>query len=122
MRHGVAKDSQTETFAALQLEINSWRWKGVPFYIRAGKNLPVTCTEILAKFRKPPTILPDSILTENHLRLRLSPDVVIAMGLMSLAPGEGMELQAGEMVATSFRGRRGHGCVRTLARRGDGRR
>jgi glucose-6-phosphate 1-dehydrogenase len=101
---GVAKDSQTETFAALKLEINSWRWKGVPFYIRAGKNLPVTCTEILAKFRKPPTLLPDSILTENHLRLRLSPDVVIAMGLMSLAPGEGVALQAGEMVATSSAG------------------
>ena len=99
--NGVAKDSQTETFAALQLEINSWRWKGVSFYIRAGKCLPTTYTEILAKFRKPPTILPDSVLTENHLRLRLSPDVVIAMGLMSLAPGEGMELQAGEMVATS---------------------
>jgi glucose-6-phosphate 1-dehydrogenase len=102
--NGVAKDSQTETFAALQLEINSWRWKGVPFYIRAGKNLPVTCTEILAKFRKPPTLLPDSILTENHLRLRLSPDVVIAMGLMSLAPGEGVVLQAGEMVAMSSAG------------------
>jgi len=101
---GVAKDSQTETFAALQLEINSWRWKGVPFYIRAGKCLPVTCTEILAKFRKPPTLIPDSILTENHLRLRLSPDVVIAMGLMSLAPGETMGLQAGEMVATSSAG------------------
>jgi glucose-6-phosphate 1-dehydrogenase len=101
---GVARDSQMETFAALHLEINSWRWKGVPFYIRAGKNLPVTCTEILAKFRKPPTLLPDSILTENHLRLRLSPDVVIAMGLMSLAPGEGVALQAGEMVATSSAG------------------
>jgi glucose-6-phosphate 1-dehydrogenase len=101
---GVAKDSQTETFAALHLEINSWRWKGVPFYIRAGKSLPVTCTEILGKFRKPPTLLPDSILKENHLRLRLSPDVVIAMGLMSLAPGEVMELQTGEMVATSSAG------------------
>ena len=102
--NGVAKTSQTETFAALQLEINSWRWKGVPFYIRAGKCLPVTCTEILAKFRKPPTLLPDSILTENHLRFRLSPDVVIAMGLMSLAPGDTMDLQAGEMVATSSPG------------------
>jgi glucose-6-phosphate 1-dehydrogenase len=102
--NGVAKDSQTETFAALHLEINSWRWKGVPFYIRAGKCLPVTCTEILAKFRKPPTLIPDSILTENHLRLRLSPDVVIAMGLMSLTPGEGLGLEAGEMVATSSPG------------------
>jgi glucose-6-phosphate 1-dehydrogenase len=99
---GVAKDSQTETFAALQLEINSWRWKGVPFYIRAGKCLPMTCTEIVAKFRKPPTLIPDSVLKENHVRLRISPDVVIAMGLMSLAPGEKMELQAGEMVATSI--------------------
>jgi len=51
--NGVAKDSQTETFAALKLEINSWRWKRVPFYIRAGKNLPVTCTEIVARFCKP---------------------------------------------------------------------
>jgi glucose-6-phosphate 1-dehydrogenase len=98
---GVAKDSKTETFAALRLDINSWRWKGVPFYIRAGKCLPVTCTEILAKFRKPPTILPDSVLTANHVRLRISPDVVIAMGLMSLAPGERMDLQSGEMVAAS---------------------
>jgi glucose-6-phosphate 1-dehydrogenase len=44
----VAPDSKTETFAALRLEVDSWRWKGVPFYIRAGKNLPVTCTEVLA--------------------------------------------------------------------------
>jgi glucose-6-phosphate 1-dehydrogenase len=98
---GVAKDSRTETFAALRLDINSWRWKGVPFFIRAGKCLPVTSTEIVGKFRKPPTIIPDSVLKENHLRLRISPDVVIAMGLMSLAPGDKMELQSGEMVAAS---------------------
>jgi glucose-6-phosphate 1-dehydrogenase len=98
--NGVAKNSQTETFAALKLEINSWRWKGVPFYIRAGKCLPMTCTEIVGKFRKPPTLIPDSALTENHLRLRLSPEVTIAMGMMTLAPGEGMSLQTGEMVAS----------------------
>jgi glucose-6-phosphate 1-dehydrogenase len=99
--NGVAKDSQTETFAVLKLEINSWRWKGVPFYIRAGKNLPTTVTEIVGKFRKPPTLIPDSLLTENHLRLRLSPDVTIAMGMMSLAPAaEGLSLQSGEMIAT----------------------
>ncbi len=98
---GVAKDSKTETFAALHLEVNSWRWKGVPFFIRAGKSMPVTCTEIMAKFRKPPTLIPDSKLTENHLRFRLNPDVVIAMGLMSLAPGDVVALQAGEMVAMS---------------------
>ena len=51
---GVAPDSKMETFAALRLEVDSWRWKGVPFYIRAGKNLPVTCTEVLGRFRKPP--------------------------------------------------------------------
>jgi glucose-6-phosphate 1-dehydrogenase len=98
--NGVAKNSQTETFAALKLEIDSWRWKGVPFYIRAGKCLPMTCTEIVGKFRKPPTLIPDSVLTDNHLRLRLSPEVTIAMGMMTLAPGEGMSLQTGEMVAS----------------------
>ena len=52
---GVAPDSQVETFAALQLEIDSWRWQGA-FYIRAGKCLPVTCTEILIRLRQPPTM------------------------------------------------------------------
>jgi glucose-6-phosphate 1-dehydrogenase len=99
--NGVAKDSQTETFAALKLEINSWRWKGVPFYIRAGKNLPTTCTEIVAKFHKPPTLIPENALTENHLRLRLSPEVTIAMGMMTLRPdAEGLALQSREMVAS----------------------
>jgi glucose-6-phosphate 1-dehydrogenase len=98
--NGVAKNSQTETFAALKLEINSWRWKGVPFYIRAGKCLPTTCTEIIGKFCKPPSLLPESVLTENHLRMRLSPEVTIAMGMMVLAPGEGLTLQTGEMVAS----------------------
>jgi glucose-6-phosphate 1-dehydrogenase len=97
---GVAKNSQTETFAAVKLEIDSWRWKGVPFYIRAGKNLPTTCTEILAKFHKPPSLIPDSKLVENHLRLRLSPEITIAMGMMNLAPNaEGLTLQTAEMVA-----------------------
>src|SRR6516165_2068700 len=99
--NGVAKVSQTETFAALKLEINSWRWKGVPFYIRAGKCLPTTCTEIVAKFRKPPTLIPDSLLVENRLRLRLSPEVTVVMGMMTLAPAaEGLSLQTAEMVAS----------------------
>lgn len=97
---GVAKDSQTETFAAVKLAIDSWRWKGVPFYIRAGKCLPTTCTEIVAKFHKPPTLIPDSQLVENRLRLRLSPEITIAMGMMNLAPNaEGLALQTAEMVA-----------------------
>ena len=98
--NGVARDSQTETFAALKLEINSWRWKGVPFYIRAGKCLPATCTEIVAKFRKPPSLFSDADLIENHLRMRISPETTIAMGMMTLAPGEGITLQNGEMVAS----------------------
>src|SRR5215510_3649337 len=99
--NGVAKDSQTETFAVVKLEVNSWRWKGVPFYIRAGKCLPTTCTEIVAKFHKPPTLIPDSQLVENHLRLRLSPEITIALGMMNLSPSaEGLNLQTSEMVAT----------------------
>jgi glucose-6-phosphate 1-dehydrogenase len=99
--NGVAKNSQTETFAAVKLEINSWRWKGVPFYLRAGKCLPTTCTEIVGKFRKPPTLIPDSQLVENHLRLRLSPEITIAMGMMNLAPNpEGLALQSSEMMAS----------------------
>lgn len=98
--NGVAKNSQTETFAVVKLEVESWRWKGVPFYIRAGKCLPTTCTEIIAKFHKPPTIIPDSELVENHLRLRLSPAITIAMGMMNLAPNaEGLVLQNTEMIA-----------------------
>src|ERR1700750_1670536 len=99
--NGVANNSEMETFAALKLEINSWRWKGVPFFVRAGKNLPVTATEIVAKFRKPPTLIPDSVLTENHLRLRLNPEVTIALGMMTLRPdADGLALQDGEMVAS----------------------
>jgi glucose-6-phosphate 1-dehydrogenase len=98
--NGVAKDSQTETFAALKLEINSWRWKGVPFYIRAGKNLPVTCTEILARFHKPPSLVPADLLQKNHLRLRLSPNVTIAMGMMVMTPGEDLGAETVEMLAS----------------------
>jgi glucose-6-phosphate 1-dehydrogenase len=95
---GVRPDSNVETFAALRLEINSWRWQGVPFYIRAGKRLPVTCTEVLVRLCKPPTIYP--ALKRNHVRLRISPDVTIAVGMMILAPGEDMAGQAVEMVAS----------------------
>src|SRR5262249_24811854 len=98
--NGVAKDSEVETFAALKLEINSWRWKGVPFFIRAGKNLPVTCTEIVGRFRKPPSLIPAEALKENHLRLRLNPEVTIAMGMMVMTPGEEIAAETAEMVAS----------------------
>jgi glucose-6-phosphate 1-dehydrogenase len=96
----VKKDSQVETFAALRLEINSWRWKGVPFYIRAGKHMPVTCTEVVGRFRKPPTVIPDSILAENHLRLRVNPDVTIAMGMTVMGAREEIIGQPAEMLAS----------------------
>ena len=98
---GVAKNSNIETFAALRLHINSWRWKGVPFYVRTGKNLPVTVTEIVARLRKPPALMPEDMLKENYLRLRISPDVVIAMGMMELAPGDDFAIAPAEMVATT---------------------
>jgi glucose-6-phosphate 1-dehydrogenase len=97
---GVAADSQMETFAALRLDVNTWRWKGVPFYIRAGKCLPVTCTEINARFRLPPTMIRTSALTKNHLRFRISPEVTIALGITVMAPGEEMVGQAAEVLAS----------------------
>jgi glucose-6-phosphate 1-dehydrogenase len=97
---GVAPDSKTETFAALRLKLDSWRWKGVPFYIRAGKNLPLTCTEILGRLRKPPAVIGESALTQNYLRFRISPEMTIAMGAMVMAPGEAMKGETIEMVAS----------------------
>jgi len=97
---GVAPDSKVETFAALRLEVDSWRWKGVPFYIRAGKNLPVTCTEVIGRFRKPPTVIRESALSRNHLRFRISPEMTIAMGTTVMAPGEVLKGETVEMVAS----------------------
>ena len=97
---GVAPASKTETFAALRLEVNSWRWQGVPFYIRAGKCLPVTCTEIVCRLRKPPTIIPADVLHSNYLRFRISPDVSIAMGMTVMGPGEKLVGEPAEMIAS----------------------
>lgn len=88
-----------ETFAAVRLEVNSWRWRGVPFYLRAGKCLPVTCTEVLAKFKLPPAVISASKLTQNHLRFRISPDVDIALGMTVMTPGEAMVGESAEMLA-----------------------
>jgi glucose-6-phosphate 1-dehydrogenase len=97
---GVTPDSKVETFAALRLEVDPWRWKGVPFYIRAGKNLPVTCTEVLGRFRKPPSVIRESALSRNHLRFRISPEMTIAVGTTVMAPGEVMKGEMVEMVAS----------------------
>src|SRR5438046_1931660 len=86
--NGVAPNSQVETFAALQLEIDSWRWRGVPFYIRAGKSLPVTCTEVLVQLHQPPTMYQGFDLKPNYCRFRISPEVTLAFGLTVLAPAQ----------------------------------
>ena len=89
-----------ETFAAVKVEIQSWRWEGVPFYIRAGKCLPVTCTEVLVELRRPPDIYSLSATVPNHFRFRLSPDIVIALGTMVMDPGEEMVGRTTELLAT----------------------
>jgi glucose-6-phosphate 1-dehydrogenase len=97
---GVAPDSQIETFAALRLEIDSWRWKGVPFYIRAGKCLPVTCAEIIVRFRQPPTMFSEFNLQANYFRFRISPEVTLAFGMNVIAPGQDSVSQTDEMVVS----------------------
>lgn len=98
---GVAPDSQVETFAALRLYIDNWRWAGVPFYIRAGKSLPVTSTEVLVRLVGPPLDVFASPIDEpaNFLRFRLSPDVLMVLNTQVKKPGEQMEGETVELVA-----------------------
>ncbi len=94
---GVAPDSATETFAALRLFVHSWRWHGVPFRIRAGKRLPVTCTEAIVRLRKPPgygSLLPKT----NYFRFRITPDFAIAVGANIKGPGETMAIEEVELL------------------------
>jgi glucose-6-phosphate 1-dehydrogenase len=99
--NGVAKDSQVETFAALRLHIDTWRWAGVPFYIRAGKCLPVTATEVRVTLRHPPLAIfdPSDNMPANYFRLRLSPEVVIGEGALVKRTGEEMHGQPVELIA-----------------------
>ncbi len=97
---GVAPDSAVETFAALRLGIDSWRWQGVPFYIRAGKFLPITCTEILIRLRQPPTMYKRYNLKSNYVRMRISPDFVIAFGFNVTAPAEDSRSELSELLAS----------------------
>lgn len=90
---GVAPDSKVETFAAMQLEVDSWRWSGVPFYLRAGKSLPVTATEVVVDLRPPPTHVFGELGPEqpNYLRFRVGPDVAIALGAHAKKAGPTMQ-------------------------------
>ncbi len=89
---GVSKDSPVATYAALRLNVDSWRWAGVPFYVRAGKKLKKTVTEVFAELKNPPQVVfseaPPSV--GNYVRFRLGPDVAIALGARAKRSGEGM--------------------------------
>lgn len=98
---GVSPESSTETFAALRLEINSWRWEGVPFYIRAGKNLPLTCTEVLARFRRTPaTSMTEAVNPPNYMRFRFSPEVTVAMAVSVVGTHDPGPRNAVELIAS----------------------
>jgi glucose-6-phosphate 1-dehydrogenase len=94
---GVSPGSKVETYAAVRLEIHSWRWDGVPFYIRAGKCLPVTCTEVIVRFRRPPPVF-EAAPPPNFLRFRISPDIAIGLGVRVKSPGERMEGNPAELL------------------------
>ncbi|GFO54990.1 glucose-6-phosphate 1-dehydrogenase [Geomonas sp. Red276] len=103
---GVAPDSPVETFVAVRLFIDSWRWAGVPFYIRAGKCLPVTSTTVTVSFKRPPRETFGEIVPafSNHLRFRLSPDVLIGLGIRVKVPGERRVGEDVELVAAQSEG------------------
>jgi glucose-6-phosphate 1-dehydrogenase len=86
----------------MKLFVDTWRWEGVPFYIRTGKSLPSTVTEVLAEFRRPPreTFAETIPYGSNHLRLQLSPEVVIALGVRVKLAGEEMKGENVELIAT----------------------
>jgi len=89
---GVASNSIVPTFAALELRVESWRWAGVPFYIRAGKRLGTTATEVRVQLKAPPAVVFHEAAPAmgNHVRFRLGPDVAIGLGASAKRPGEGM--------------------------------
>jgi glucose-6-phosphate 1-dehydrogenase len=99
---GVSKDSYMATYAALRLHVDSWRWEGVPFYVRAGKSLKMTATEVFVELKNPPPVVfsePTAPLG-NYVRFRLSPHVAIAIGARAKRPGEGMAGRPVELVVT----------------------
>ena len=85
---GVKPDSKTETFVALRLTINSWRWRGIPFFVRSGKSLPKTETEVIAKLRRPCPIFSLEAPPQNYIRFRISGDPVIAIGASIKTAGD----------------------------------
>jgi glucose-6-phosphate 1-dehydrogenase len=101
---GVAPSSTVETFAAVRLEVDSWRWAGVPFFIRAGKCLPLTATEVLVDLKRPPLsrLSPEE---SNYFRFRLGPKISISLGARVKKPGTELGSMATELVAVRDAGR-----------------
>ena len=101
---GVDPDSDVETYAAVRLSIDSWRWAGVPFYVRAGKNMPETCTEVRIELHRPP----QAVFSEfesmphdtNYIRFRMNPQVQTAIGARAKKPGEGFIGETIELMMT----------------------
>ena len=101
---GVDPRSDVETYAAARFHITSWRWEGVPFLVRTGKELPVTCTEVMVAFHRPPQRVFADYETlphdTNYLRFRLSPQVQIGVGARAKTAGEGFSGHNVELVLT----------------------
>jgi glucose-6-phosphate 1-dehydrogenase len=104
----VSPESTMETFAALRLHVDNWRWAGVPFYVRAGKSMPASRSEVLVALKAPPYSVFGENLCDgartNYIRFRLGPDVAIAMGVRSKLGGETMVGEEAELVATQRKG------------------
>ncbi len=122
--HGVAPHSEVETFVALRLQIETWRWAGVPFYIRAGKCLPVTATEVFVDLKTPPMAVFDPVsgARSNYFRFQLGPEVIVSIGARAKKPGDAMVGEGVELVATCCPDNGGRGAYDRLigdALRGD---
>jgi glucose-6-phosphate 1-dehydrogenase len=118
----VAADSQVETYAAVRLRVESWRWQGVPFYIRTGKCLPLTSTEVVVRLRRPPTVFPSAVPLSNYFRVRILPRQTIAFGVTIMDAADQMVGQRTELVASRQPGadeRAAYERVLTDALRGD---
>jgi glucose-6-phosphate 1-dehydrogenase len=100
---GVAAGSQTETFAAVRVSVDNWRWQGVPFYIRAGKSMPVTRTEVVARLKRPPAIFHNDP-APNYFRFQISPENEIAIGVNVMDPEESGKGDTTELVASRHAG------------------
>jgi glucose-6-phosphate 1-dehydrogenase len=118
----VARDSKVETFAAVRLWVDSWRWEGVPFLIRAGKCLPKTSTEIRIQFKRPPRsrVGPGQ---GNYIRLQVNPGLDIAMGVRCRQDGQNFEGESTELSLIRHAGedtRGAYGRLLSAALKGDG--